>query len=316
MELNDKIYLDIGSNHNGSYERAINIIREAGELKKTLSEMDNDIIAGVKFQVFKHDKLYAKDCGFDHYQEKLKEVETKIDWLVPLSKEARKFGLEFGISVFDEDTLDEISALEDFLCHSDVYLKVASSNLLLLDFISEISTLNSVRPVKVPLHISTGGSALLEIAEAVRTATMYGSDVIVYHCTMEYPCSIKNANISRLYSIAAEMKAVGVANPFEKIAYSDHTRNKLVALSALSIVGIMEIHFDASDCCGKENTCGGASHVWIANDIILLADMISTIDDCLYGDSLACPETIDHRADPSDDLRPMKHCRNKIVGGS
>lgn len=315
--MNDKLYLDIGSNHNGSFHRAIKLIEEAGTLKKIISEsFGKDMIAGVKFQVFKADKLYTDE--FEDVARILKQFEVSVGMLPKFLETAKANNLEFGISIFDYETLDEINKLHKFLDDPDVYLKIASSNLLLTDFVRSVAEINASRKVKKPLHISTGNSSLSQIRDAVVTVKDCKSDMIVYHCQMKYPCETRQADLSKIHSISAEMNCVGIEEPFSRLAYSDHTKNCMTVLSALSIVNTVEMHFDREIGDGFETAMAirdnKKTHVWKPSEIMKLAEYIRDVDSSLYADASVyvedCPE-VDYRADPSDGLRPMKEWRTR-----
>lgn len=315
--MNDRLYLDIGSNHNGSFHRAIKLIEEIGILKRNIADaIGKDIIAGVKFQVFKADRMYSKE--FKSVADVLKNYEVSVSILPKLLCIAKKNNLEFGVSVFDSGTLQEMSELQGFFDDQAVYLKIASSNLLLTDFVRDVASANAARKVDKPLHISTGNSSLSQISDAIRVIKDCGSDMVVYHCQMKYPCDIREANISRIYDISSVMaNEIGISDPFSKIAYSDHTRNCMTVLSALSVINTVEMHFDRETGDGIEtvqtSTKSGLTHVWRPSDIMRLAKYIHDVDASMYGCATLCEvsgQEIDYRADPSDGLRPMKMWRD------
>ena len=96
------IIAEAGSNHDGNYEQAIDLINIAKE-----SGAD-----AVKFQTAKSENLYAIDtpsiAGYDDVRKLIKNIELPREWQYDLKKYCDSIGIEFMSTPFDEKAVDEL----------------------------------------------------------------------------------------------------------------------------------------------------------------------------------------------------------------
>ena len=99
------IIAEAGSNHDGNYEQAIDLINIAKE-----SGAD-----AVKFQTAKSENLYAIDtpsiAGYDDVRKLIKNIELPREWQYDLKKYCDEIGIGFMSSVFsigDADLLKQV----------------------------------------------------------------------------------------------------------------------------------------------------------------------------------------------------------------
>lgn len=90
---------EIGSNHNGSIERALHLVDEAGGVGAT----------HVKFQ------LFNGEIG------KLKEQWLPLEWLPKLRDRSHELGMKFGLSVFYREAIEQALPYVDFFKLSHNY---------------------------------------------------------------------------------------------------------------------------------------------------------------------------------------------------
>ncbi len=193
---------EIGSNHNRD---------------RTITRQLIDAVAkagwdAVKFQLFRADWLYPKNCGVietpegavDFY-EVLARAELPPEWLPELRQYAEARGLGFLCTPFDElavATLDELEV--------DAF-KIASPEL------NHLPLLHAAAATGRPLICSTGISRLSDIEEAlviIRAAHATAS-VALLQCTTAYPTPPDQANLGAMVTLA---QAFGVP-----VGLSDHT---------------------------------------------------------------------------------------------
>jgi sialic acid synthase SpsE len=164
------------------------------------------------------------------------------------------------------------------------------------------------------LHISTGGASVQEIHAAIKVASGITIDFpTVYHCTIEYPCKLENARLSKIHTLADIVYSHNIGEfdsylqAYDYVGYSDHTASLPAVMKALSWVKTCELHFDLDDRRGRETSVG---HCWTSAMLRELCDAL-TVAEIAAQDNLE-PAGPDLRADPIDGLRPrMKHREDK-----
>lgn len=199
---------DIGSNHCGSLELALEHIRILAQCEATMAKM----------QLFRAETYYAAP----ERQEKVRKYEVPLEWLPVLSKCAHKRGLKFGMSVFAPNLVESLQGHVDFV-------KIASLDIGYLSLIRKASKLN------VPIIISTGASTLDEVHRALSVVECFG--VTLLHCVCTYPTPLEAANLRVITTLQQ-------AFPDIAIGYSDHTMGDEVAMIAVALgATLIEKHF-------------------------------------------------------------------------
>jgi sialic acid synthase SpsE len=208
------IIAEIGNNHEGSFNVACKLIKEA---KK--SGVD-----AVKFQTFKtedfvspHDKKRFK---------RLKKFELSYEDFEKLSVIAKRNKLKF-IST----PLDIKSAI--FLNNIVDCFKIASGDNNYYDLIKTVLNFNK------PTFISTGLLDFIEVKSLLKFIKKEGfnfSKLSLFHCVSDYPVSNEEANLLSIKFFKERFPLT--------IGYSDHTIGKEASLLAVSLgAKIIEKHF-------------------------------------------------------------------------
>lgn len=222
------IIAEIGVNHEGSLEKAQEMIRQA-------SSAGAD---AVKFQTYKAHKLAAKHSP--HYWDLNEEPSTsqyqlfkKYDGFGPeeylsLFEVCQEQGVEFVSTPFDDQALEFLAPLVPFI-------KVASADITNLPFLRKIAAVGK------PILLSTGASTLAEIDQAVTIVRSGGcQQLALLHCVLNYPTDFKNAHLGMIRGLAHTW-------PELIIGYSDHTRPEpdMLTLVESYLLGavIIEKHF-------------------------------------------------------------------------
>lgn len=222
------IIAEVGVNHEGSFEQALELINLAKE-----GGAD-----AVKFQSYKAETLASKNSPayWDTEEEKTtsqfnlfkKYDNFNFDDYESLAKHCRKIDIDFVSTPFDKESVEYLDKLVP-------YYKIASAD------INCIPLLRLVGNKKKPVIISTGCASIDEIKLAKKTLQDAGApNVIILHCILNYPTNIKNANLSMI----TDLKQTFTENI---IGYSDHTHpdEGMTTLSAAYLLGavIIEKHF-------------------------------------------------------------------------
>lgn len=293
-----KLCAEIGSNHNGSLERAFSLMEAA---KETGCD-------AVKFQLFRIQDLYSPhvlEREPDLRQRSAREV--PLEWLPKLRLKADELGLDLGFSVFGRDEQLYFEAAQ----HAD-YLKVSSYQ------ITDPVQVHLAASQPLPLVMSLGMADEEEACCAVDYARPAWHRLTLLHCVSSYPAPAHEANLRSIPWIRETFCKAPVG-------WSDHTGSAMVLLRAIHHYKIdhLEFHLDL-DCMGWEYDGG---HCWLPSDIkaVLgqpaLSNAFTFHDEGYYscdGKKTKAPSVSEAaermwRSDPSDGLRPMLAARKETV---
>ena len=246
------IIAEAGSNHNGSIDKAFDLIDIA---KKANAN-------SIKFQFIYADGLYLPEYylndGYiksDVHRKRKKEEFSDDDWNKIWSY-SKKRDLDISASVFCSRG---VSLLKELGC---TYVKIASTDLTNHKLIRDVS--NNFDNVL----ISTGMASMNEIAESVNCAIKANSniDLKLMHCVSLYPCPFKDSNISRISELQKRFDI--------EVGYSDHTNDLRSAILACSKgVTLFEKHFT------YDKNQPGFDHAH-AQDPFELELYVQTINEC------------------------------------
>ena len=284
---------EVCSNHNNDLSRALTLIDTAKEIGCT----------GVKFQLFKLDKLYAPEAlNHPDYQflQARRAWELPLEWLPVLANRARQRGIKFGCTPFYLEAVDELLPYVDFY-------KIASYSLLHDDLLVKVAKTGK------PVILSTGMATITEIEDAV--AMLFKCQhLTLLHCVSEYPANTGKLNprfINRLGLLSCSHENVS------GVGWSDHTVNPAVVyyFTLVASASMVEFHLDL-DGQGVEY---GIGHCWLprqAQVVIQTVREVEAVHDSGANLSRLFSEAEQKerlwRADPGDGLRPLKEKRGKL----
>jgi len=208
------IIAEAGVNHNGSMERAKQLIDAAHEAGAD----------AVKFQ--------KRDLG-EIYQQKVldnpNESEQKYQFMIPLLKEfeftnqqfveleqyAKKRGIMFLVNPWDKKSADHLEELFDI----PVY-KIGSPDLTNDELLEHVASFNK------PMILSTGMSTVEEIESAVRLMEENKVSFALLHCNSTYPAPFDEINLRFMEQLRKYNVPVG---------YSGHERGISVSIGAVAM---------------------------------------------------------------------------------
>ena len=213
------VIAEVGVNHNGNLDFA-------KELIKVAAESGADV---VKFQSFNSSELSTENArlapyqsenisGIDNQKDLLKALELNFDQLKELTKEAKKFKIEFLSTAF---SLDQLKLLDKLNMKR---LKIPSGEITNIPFIKEIGKR------KLPTILSTGMSDIDEIKIAYNTlldAGLRKKDLTILHCISEYPTPLENANLKSINTLRKYFDT--------DVGFSDHTIGNKASIIAASL---------------------------------------------------------------------------------
>lgn len=204
----------------------------------------------VKFQLFTPNSLYGPHEKFDISQLGQSPY-LHNHWLPHLAAQAKGLGIEFMCSAFsprDYEIVNEVVS----------YHKIASAEL------TDTQILKSVNTFKKPVFLSTGGSTLEEIKQALEY--LKDCDVTVMYCVADYPAKVIDFNYFKLMQFT-------LGDDYD-YGYSDHSLDLLnvPVLSRDKGASVIEKHVNL---CSAVNT-DDAAHSINSNEFKLLIDNLKT----------------------------------------
>lgn len=223
------IIAEAGVNHNGSMERAKELIVKAAQAGAD----------AIKFQTYTADELVVKGTPkfWDDGSEKGKKDQYEtyqetggfpLENYPELIKYCEGNNIEFLSTPFSYEAADYLNSI------GMKAFKVASSDMSTLPYLNHIAHFGK------PILLSTGASTIEEIREAVNTIEKTGNkQIVILHCTLCYPTAPKDANFNLIQTIKKEF-------PEYLVGVSDHTLGILSSM-VVAVMGasIIEKHFTA-----------------------------------------------------------------------
>lgn len=247
-------------------EAGVNHLGDLSLAQELISGAKNAGADVIKFQTYKADKLTTKEAArFWNWEGEVVEQGSQYDSYSLLDsfgiREYRSMfemceaaGIEFMSTPFDTDSVDMLVevGVKGF--------KIASAD------ITNHRLLRHVASKHLPVLLSTGGSNLAEILEAVAVLEKEGlEDILIMHCTLTYPTPDEDANLSAILDI---QKAL----PQFLVGLSDHSLGVEVgAASVLLGVSALEKHFTVD-----KNLPLSADH-WLSLDGDDLTSLVHSI---------------------------------------
>ena len=143
-----------------------------------------------------------------------------------LLKYSKKKKIKFLSTAFDEKSL---RLLEKYKLD---YIKIPSGEITNYPLLSQISKL------KKKVLLSTGMATLDEIKQALKVLKKKKKDIIILHCTSDYPANLKDLNLNFI----KKLKKFGC-----EVGYSDHSSNVITPSIAVTLgCKVVEKHFTLS----------------------------------------------------------------------
>lgn len=229
---NDSLYFiaDIGANHNGSLEKAIELIHLAKEAGADAA----------KFQNFQANKIVSKK-GFDAMQGKLshqskwkksvfevyEDASINRNWTRTLKEECDRIGIDYFTSPYDFESVDLVDPFVDLY-------KIGSGDITWLEMIDYILDKNK------PTLIATGASEMRDVERVMELALKKSKDIVLMQCNTNYTGSDENFKYCNLNVL----KAYKTKYPDVVLGLSDHTSGHATTLGSIALgARVIEKHF-------------------------------------------------------------------------
>ena len=215
------VIAEIGNNHNGRLERAINLVDLAL----------NTGADAVKFQMRHLDQVYRRrtlrkdgeDLGTEYVLDLLGRFELRVDEHRQLADYCRTKGAVYLCTPWDARSVD---VLESFGVPAYKVASADLTNLPLLDYLAQTGK---------PLILSTGMSTPQEVKTTVAYLAKRNAQFALLHCNSTYPAPLHDINLKWMEPLRKIHPLVG---------YSGHERGIHVSLAAVALgAAIIERHF-------------------------------------------------------------------------
>jgi N,N'-diacetyllegionaminate synthase len=217
------VIAEIGVNHDGSIEKAVELIHAAAQAGAD----------AVKLQIFRADRLMHRTSALAEYQKKsqsdssavemLRRYELSDSELKRAVDEIRAVGLIPLATPFSPKDLDQIQALRL------PAIKIASPDLVNWPLLQRAA--NS----RLPLIISTGATNLGEIGSSMAWLRGWKAQVTLLHCISSYPTPPDSINLTWIGELTRQFHV--------PVGFSDHTTEPMAgALAVCAGAVIIEKH--------------------------------------------------------------------------
>lgn len=215
------VIAEIGNNHNGSFDRAIEMIDKAHAAGADC----------VKFQMRHLDQVYRQrslnksgdDLGTEYVIDLLNRFELSVDEHRRLSEYCTQAGILYLCTPWDGKSIEVLEGL------GVPAYKVASADLTNLPLLDQLAQTGK------PLILSTGMSATEEVETTVTFLNCRGVSFVLLHCNSTYPAPLHDINLKWMTAIRRIHPLVG---------YSGHERGINVSLAAMALGAcVIERHF-------------------------------------------------------------------------
>jgi sialic acid synthase SpsE len=218
------IIAEAGTNHNGSTQKAFNLIDIA---KRCGAD-------SVKFQIINTWGLYLPgkyEYGHYNIDDVIKirlSTELPDEEYRKIADYAMKKGILFSASVFDSKGLKLLASL------NPPYIKIASCDLNNIRFLREVASYGK------KIILSTGMSSLEDIELTINELYKINfTNIVLLHCVSVYPAKLEETNISFIKVLKNHFNL--------EVGFSDHTQTSHAACMAVALGATwIEKHFTES----------------------------------------------------------------------
>lgn len=216
------IVAELSGNHNGDYNRAIEIVhaaKEAGADAVKLQTYTADTITidcDKPWFMTPGDGLWAGRTLHDLYE----EAYTPWEWHQGIMEEAHKLGMECFSSPFDPTAVDYLENL-----NVPAY-KIASFE------INDIPLIRRIAKLHKPIIFATGIAYEEDIKRALDTCAEEGNEeVILLKCVSAYPTPYNLVNLRMMQNLRDKYDCI--------VGLSDHTPGGTIPVGSIALGGKM-----------------------------------------------------------------------------
>lgn len=222
------IIAEAGVNHNGDYQRAVDMVYAAKEAGADYVKFQTAVPELVISSVAPKAEYQKETTGNNESQlEMCRKIHLKLDDYLPLSELCREVGIGFMSTPFDLVSIDCLAPL------GMNFWKIPSGEITNLPYLRKIAAKGG------KVILSTGMSELPEIEAAMNVIEAGGiprDDISLLHCNTQYPTPMRDVNLRAMEQLRSLHPGM--------VGYSDHTTGIEVPVAAVAMgAEIIEKHF-------------------------------------------------------------------------
>ena len=218
------IIAEIGNNHNGNFELALELIKKAKECGVDAVKFQvKDIESSFSKELL--DRPYENENSFGRtYREHKEALEFSKDELTKIYDYAKELEIICFSTPFD---IKSVKLLEDL--NNPIY-KISSFHVTDLGLIEEICK------TRKPIIMSSGMSTIDELDQAVNLIKKYTEDFVLLHCVSSYPTDDADLNFNVIPTLKNRYNCI--------VGYSGHERGTVLCTSTILLGSrVIERHF-------------------------------------------------------------------------
>ena len=218
------IIAEIGNNHNGNFELALELIKKAKECGVDAVKFQvKDIESSFSKELL--DRPYENENSFGRtYREHKEALEFSKDELTKIYDYAKELKIICFSTPFD---IKSVKLLEDL--NNPIY-KISSFHVTDLGLIEEICK------TRKPIILSSGMSTIDELDQAVNLIKKYTEDFVLLHCVSSYPTDDNDLNFNVIPTLKNRYNCI--------VGYSGHERGTVLCTSTILLGSrVIERHF-------------------------------------------------------------------------
>ena len=221
---------DIAANHDGSLDRAINLIRLAAESGANAAKFQN-----FKAETIVSNRGFAELGGKLAHQSKWKkdvvqvyrEASIPLDWTDSLIKACKENNIDYFTAPYDLEYID-------YFAKKMSITKIGSGDITWLD------SLRAISKSKTYVFLATGASSMDDVKRALEVLQSALKPIVLMQCNTNYtgdPKNVEHLNLKVLETYSREF-------PDVITGLSDHTPGHLSVLAAVTLgARVVEKHF-------------------------------------------------------------------------
>lgn len=222
------IIAEAGVNHNGDYQRAVDMVYAAKEAGADYVKFQTAVPELVISSVAPKAEYQKETTGNNESQlEMCRKIHLRLDDYLPLSQLCREVGIGFMSTPFDLVSIDCLASL------GMDYWKIPSGEITNLPYLRKIASKGG------KVILSTGMSEMPEIEAAMAVLQSGGiprKDISLLHCNTQYPTPMRDVNLRAMEQLRSLHPGM--------VGYSDHTVGIEVPVAAVAMgASIIEKHF-------------------------------------------------------------------------
>lgn len=264
---------DIGANHDGDINRALELIEMVKEAGGHAAKFQNfkarTIVSRKGFADLKGQLSHQASWKKSVY-EVYEDASLSYDWTERLKVKCDEVGIDYFTSPYDFESVDHVDP------YVQVY-KIGSGDITWLKLIEYIARKNK------PVLLATGASSMQDVIRAMNTLQACTDQIVLMQCNTNYTANVENfkyINLNVLKTYAAQFPGV-------TLGLSDHTPGHATVLGALAFGAVVfEKHFtDDNKRQGPDHKFAMSPKTWremvnAANELYLsLGDGIKRVED-------------------------------------